>query len=279
MKIRFYIYFLFIFYSCTVSPRYNSLNSDVNSTKINIPQKKTKSNFKNKYYGVSSWYGPNFHGKLTANGEVFDMYGVTAAHKDLPLNTVAKITNEDNGKNIILRITDRGPFVNDRIIDLSSRAADILDLKKKGTGLVRVTVLKEKSIMLENLAKKGSFPEISSLPKPEVPKVNVPKITAVKIEGSKKRKKIKKKINYDLQNLKKEYSIYIKLASFSSLESAKTMKEKLSYLKKVKIYKINSGNKTLFQVKAGPFLNVEKVDGIHALLLEKGMQGAKIVIE
>ena len=86
-------------------------------------------------------------------------------------------------------------------------------------------------------------------------------------------------LNYDLQNLKKEYSIYIKLASFSSLDSAKKMKEKLSYLKKVKIYKINAANKTLFQVKVGPYLNVEKVDGIHALLLEKGMQGAKIIIE
>ena len=249
-----------------------------------------KYSIKNKYYfpkknlyydktGIASWYGPKFHGKLTANGEIYNQNALTAAHKTLPLPSAVRVTNLKNNKSVILRINDRGPFVNDRIIDLSSRAADILDLKKKGTGLVRVTILKEKSIMLENLAKKGSFPEISKLPKSEVPKVNVPKITTVKIEGSKKRKKIKKEINYDLQNLKKEYSIYIKLASFSSLESAKKMKEKLSYLKKVKIYKINSGNKTLFQVKAGPFLNVEKVDGIHALLLEKGMQGAKIIIE
>ena len=141
MKIRFYIFFLFIFYSCTVSPRYNSLNSNVNSTKINIPQKKTKSNFKNKYYGVSSWYGPNFHGKLTANGEVFDMYGVTAAHKDLPLNTVAKITNEDNGKNIILRITDRGPFVKNRILDCSMGAAKKLGFYEQGTANVKIEVI------------------------------------------------------------------------------------------------------------------------------------------
>jgi len=141
LKIRFYIFFLFISYSCTVSPRYNSLNSNVNSTKINIPQKKTKFNFKNKYYGVSSWYGPNFHGKLTANGEVFDMYGVTAAHKDLPLNTVAKITNEDNGKNIILRITDRGPFVKNRILDCSMGAAKKLGFYEQGTANVKIEVI------------------------------------------------------------------------------------------------------------------------------------------
>ena len=249
-----------------------------------------KYSIKNKYYfpkknlhydktGIASWYGPKFHGKLTANGEIYNQDALTAAHKTLPIPSAVRVTNLKNNKSVILRINDRGPFVNDRIIDLSSRAADMLDLKKKGTGLVRVTILKEKSIILEKLAKNGSFPEITDLPKSEVPKVNVPKITAVKIEGSKNVNTIKKKINYDLKNLKKEYSIYIKLASFSSSESANLMKEKLSFLEKVKIYKINRSNQVFYQVKAGPFLSVEKVDELHSLLLKKGMQGAKIIIE
>jgi rare lipoprotein A len=87
---------------------------------------------KNLYYnktGIASWYGPKFHGKITANGEVYDQYALTAAHRTLPLPSAVKVTNLENNKSIILRINDRGPYVNDRIIDLSSKAADILGLK------------------------------------------------------------------------------------------------------------------------------------------------------
>ena len=104
---------------------------------------------KDLYYnktGIASWYGPKFHGKLTANGEIYNQYALTAAHKTLPLPSAVKVTNLKNKKSIVLRINDRGPFVNDRIIDLSSKAADILDLKREGTGLVRVQILKDKSL-------------------------------------------------------------------------------------------------------------------------------------
>ena len=236
---------------------------------------------KDLYYnktGIASWYGPKFHGKITANGEVYDQYALTAAHRTLPLPSAVKVTNLENNKSIILRINDRGPYVNDRIIDLSSKAADILGLKKKGTGLVRVTILKEKSIILEKLAKKGYFPEIKDLPKLELPQVKVPKINNVKILGSKK-KILKNKINYDLKNLNKEFKIFIKLASFSSFKSAQLMKKNLSYVENIRIYKKMFRDKQIFQVKAGPFLDVKKVDDLHYLLLKKGMQGAQIVVE
>ncbi len=229
--------------------------------------------------GIASWYGPKFHGKLTANGEIYNQYALTAAHKTLPLPSAVKVTNLKNNKSIVLRINDRGPFVNDRIIDLSSKAADILDLKKEGTGLVRVQILKEKSLYLEKLAKQGSFPEINDLKETELPNVTIPNKVAVKIKDTKNKKIITKKINYNLKNLNKEYKIYIKLASFSSKKNAEIMKKKISYIDKVKIYKTYKLNKTLYQVKAGPFLSVEKVDQLHSLLLQKGMQGAKIIIE
>ena len=98
--------------------------------------------------GIASWYGPKFHGKLTANGEIYNQYALTAAHKTLPLPSAVKVTNLKNNKSLVLRINDRGPFVNDRIIDLSSKAADILEIKRQGTGLVRVQILKDKSIIL-----------------------------------------------------------------------------------------------------------------------------------
>ena len=237
---------------------------------------------KDLYYnktGIASWYGPKFHGKLTANGEIYNQYALTAAHKTLPLPSAVKVTNLKNNKSIVLRINDRGPFVNDRIIDLSSKAADILDLKREGTGLVRVQILREKSLYLEKLAKQGSFPEINDLKETELPNITIPSKVAVKIKHTKNQKIVTKKINYNLKNLNKEYKIYIKLASFSSKKNAEIMKKKVSYIDKVKIYKIYKLNKTLYQVKAGPFLSVEKVDQLHSLLLQKGMQGAKIIIE
>ena len=237
---------------------------------------------KDLYYnktGIASWYGPKFHGKLTANGEIYNQYALTAAHKTLPLPSAVKVTNLKNNKSIVLRINDRGPFVNDRIIDLSSKAADILDLKREGTGLVRVQILREKSLYLEKLAKQGSFPEINDLKETELPNITIPNKVAVKIKDTKNQKIVTKKINYNLKNLNKEYKIYIKLASFSSKKNAEIMKKKVSYIDKVKIYKIYKSNKTLYQVKAGPFLSVEKVDQLHSLLLQKGMQGAKIIIE
>ena len=237
---------------------------------------------KDLYYnktGIASWYGPKFHGKLTANGEIYNQYALTAAHKTLPLPSAVKVTNLKNNKSIVLRINDRGPFVNDRIIDLSSKAADILDLKREGTGLVRVQILREKSLYLEKLAKQGSFPEINDLKETELPNITIPRKVAVKIKDTKNQKIVTKKINYNLKNLNKEYKIYIKLASFSSKKNAEIMKKKVSYIDKVKIYKIYKMNRTLYQVKAGPFLSVEKVDQLHSLLLQKGMQGAKIIIE
>jgi rare lipoprotein A len=91
--------------------------------------------------GVSSFYAEDFHGKLTANGEVYDMYGVTAAHKTLPLNTVARVTNLENNKSLILRINDRGPYVKGRILDCSYGAAKKLDFINNGTAKVKIEVI------------------------------------------------------------------------------------------------------------------------------------------
>jgi rare lipoprotein A len=91
--------------------------------------------------GTASWYGTKFHGKLTSNREPYDMYAFTAAHKSLPLPVYARVTNLENRKSIIVRINDRGPFVSDRIIDLSYVAALKLDMQSKGTALVEVETL------------------------------------------------------------------------------------------------------------------------------------------
>nr|WP_238934714.1 septal ring lytic transglycosylase RlpA family protein [Maricaulis parjimensis] len=91
--------------------------------------------------GIASWYGPNFHGRPTANGEHFDQNLMTAAHTTLPIPSIAEVTNLENGRSIIVRINDRGPFVDDRIIDLSRAAATELDYIGRGLAQVRVRYL------------------------------------------------------------------------------------------------------------------------------------------
>jgi rare lipoprotein A len=91
--------------------------------------------------GVASWYGKKFHGNLTSNREVYDMYAMTAAHKTLPLPTYVRVRSLSNGKSIIVRVNDRGPFVDNRIIDLSYAAAIKLDMIGAGTGLVEVEAI------------------------------------------------------------------------------------------------------------------------------------------
>ena len=88
--------------------------------------------------GVASWYGPGFHAKSTANGEPYDMDGMTAAHKTLPLPSFVEVTNLENGRNVTLRVNDRGPFIGNRIIDLSRRSAQLVGVDRKGTARVRV---------------------------------------------------------------------------------------------------------------------------------------------
>ncbi len=91
--------------------------------------------------GIASWYGKKFHGHLTSNGEIYDMYSMSAAHKNLPLPTYLKVTNVANNKSVIVRVNDRGPFHQSRIIDLSYSAAYKLDMLKTGTAQVKITAI------------------------------------------------------------------------------------------------------------------------------------------
>jgi rare lipoprotein A len=105
------------------------------------PEQVEKRESKEVQYGVASWYGSDFHGKPTSSGEIYDMYQLTCAHKTLPLGTTVMVTNMENGKSLELKVNDRGPFVKERIIDLSYSAANILGMWEKGTALVKVEVI------------------------------------------------------------------------------------------------------------------------------------------
>ena len=140
---------LFCFFiGCSSSPRYvtskaSPIKKVNNSSKNSKTKKNNQSDIKHRRImkGVSSFYAEDFHGKLTANGEVYDMYGVTAAHKTLPLNTVCRVTNLKNDKSLILRINDRGPYIKGRILDCSYCAAKKLDFVNQGTTDVKIEVI------------------------------------------------------------------------------------------------------------------------------------------
>jgi rare lipoprotein A len=102
--------------------------------------------------GVASWYGSDFHGRRTANGETYDMHAMTAAHPTLPMPTIVRVTNLDNGRSVVVRINDRGPFADDRIIDLSRAGARELGFETAGLARVRVRVLREASLQLKRAA-------------------------------------------------------------------------------------------------------------------------------
>ncbi len=94
-----------------------------------------------RFKGNASWYGPDFHGKLTSNGETYSMWAMTAAHKTLPMNTIVKVTNKRNGLSTVVRINDRGPFIATRIIDLSKKAANKINMVGHGTAPVSIEIL------------------------------------------------------------------------------------------------------------------------------------------
>lgn len=105
--------------------------------------------------GIASWYGEDFHGKYTANGEIYDLNAMTAAHRTLPMPTVVQVTNLENGRTVVLRVNDRGPFARGRIIDVSRRAAQLLGFENQGTAKVRVRIMVPETIQAVALARRN----------------------------------------------------------------------------------------------------------------------------
>ncbi|MBS9782458.1 MAG: septal ring lytic transglycosylase RlpA family protein [Arcobacter sp.] len=179
------------------------------------------------FEGIASWYGPNFHAKKTSNGETYNMHAMTAAHKTLPMNTMLRVVNLENGKSAIVRVNDRGPFVDDRIIDLSNKAAHKIDMFRKGTAPVRITVLGYNG-QIEN----------KNAPYNQMPK---------------KEKIVKAIKNFDIKEKTYEVSSYnIQVGAFSRYEGAVITKDKFSkkinFKKKIKIKKVTKNSRTLYKV-------------------------------
>ena len=128
-----------------VSSETNGGDTNMEKTSTGPEGRKKKPAAKHNHSGTASWYGPGFHGKKTASGEIYDQNKLTAAHKTLPLGSKARVTNLDNGSAVEVEINDRGPFIEGRIIDLSRAAARALGFVKSGTAPVRVELIAEET--------------------------------------------------------------------------------------------------------------------------------------
>ena len=246
--------------------------------------------------GIASWYGEEFAGRLTANGEIFEPGIVSAAHQTLPMPSIVRVTNLENGRSLVVRINDRGPFVRGRIIDLSREAARLLEFSQQGTAKVRVLLLAEPTIRIEKLAKRGLFPNLStttkSEAKPEFTGVGIPDITfsadsstgrssytsepgqsAIDLLANRPRVGDVRDIPAGSTN------IWIQVGAFRSENSAGIVLSRIDGLGTGKITSTFRDGETLYRVRIGPVKDVALADNILEGVVDLGFQGARIIVE
>jgi len=200
--------------------------------------------------GIASWYGTKFHGRRTANGEIFDMDLLTAAHPTLPMPVRAKVTNLENGRSVVVRINDRGPFAKDREIDMSRHAADILGFKEKGTAKVRVQYLGRAPLYdTSGRMIKRQEPDRFIADKPMTPKEDS-KVAAAPIAPVDVRSSDGKRLVKPLPDVEaKRYAVQVGV--FSMRENAVALQARLQEFAPVKIVEVEMGGATLYRVKMG----------------------------
>ena len=253
--------------------------------------------------GIGSWYGPNFHQKLTANGEIFDQNALSAAHRTLPMPSVVRVTNLQNGRALVVRINDRGPFAHGRIIDLSRRAAQLLGFKRQGIAKMRVELLPEET-RIEIAKIKGEYKSNqpnsnNSAPVPNAAPIKTVSIKSLALVPGTTSQKPKNPIvitNVQKKSLSgveltrrskttsvqqfpvKDSFVFVQAAAFSSQKSAANLKNKISDIGQARVYKVLVNGKTFYRVRIGPFTNTTSADKALTKLIKKGFPGARIVV-
>lgn len=269
--------------------------------------------------GMASWYGPGFHGKLTANGETFDQNELTAAHKTLQLPSIIRVTNLDNGRSIILRVNDRGPYAHDRILDVSERGASLLGFKNAGVARIRMEVLGNESKQVASMAKqkidtRGFEVALNNKARrtnhvPVMPKVKPEPITQVAMSNInhpapatpyaqpvplRKPGPVQAEVlppsaaNNSSTN---DYvtgsnianlntgKIYVQAGSFSQEQNALSYSDRLSSYGQSKVYMTRVNNRPFFRVRLGPYNDRIEAQQILTALNQNGNSNAVIVVD
>jgi len=192
--------------------------------------------------GIASWYGTKFHGRRTSSGEPYDMHGMTAAHKTLPLPTYAEVTNLQNGRKVTVKINDRGPFHENRLIDLSHAAASKLGILATGTGLVEVRAITPKC--------SGCKDADTLTPQPQNP------------------------VNDEARAVK----LYLQVGAFRSRDNAKRLRDRIDEAAPEAL-KVQVIEGSLYRVRIGPFARVDEVDRFAGSLDKLGVQNTQVIID
>ena len=214
--------------------------------------------------GIASWYGPTFYGKPTADGEIYDGEGLTAAHRTLPMPVNVRVTNLENGKSLVLRVNDRGPFANGRIIDVSRHAAELLGFYAQGTAQVRVTYLG-----------RADRPDESQIARAvrSAPQARAQVVTRMASRPSPKPVQVAA-LEPPPQ---KTTRLYVQAGTFSSPENAERLKADLGA--GVFVSPSERDGRPLYRVRSGPYDDLEAANAALARLSELGKNGAQIVVD
>lgn len=216
--------------------------------------------------GTASWYGTKFHGLKTANGETYDLYGMTAAHKTLPLPSYVRVTNLDNGRSVVLRVNDRGPFYSDRIIDLSFAAAKKLGYAEKGVARVRVEGIDPVRWQAEQNKAAGK----PAKPKPEV---YVP--PTAQHAGATTPAELK-------PHMSEVPGLYLQAGAFANPDAAQLLSDKLARLATVpvRVSSVASGQQVLHRVRLGPLQSEQQMESLRSRIVQAGLGNpAPVVID
>ena len=258
--------------------------------------------------GIASWYGADFHGRPTANGEIYDMNRVTAAHRTLPMPSMLQVTNLENGRSISLRVNDRGPFKRGRIIDLSRRGAQLLGFERDGTAKVRVEILAAESrrmaaemtggnatkVAEKNGVKAASRAKIASEPLPPPPGMKAAaKPAAVTENGTKlaakpapaRRPIARRNGSLAARDAKvtivpvKPTRIYVQAGAFSQYHNANRLKAILAEFGPTRVTTVAIGEYYLFRVRLGPMSSLPEADRVLARVIGAGYPEARLIVQ
>jgi rare lipoprotein A len=263
--------------------------------------------------GIASWYGPGFHGKHTANGEIYNENDVTAAHPTLPLPTMVQVTNLENGRSIKVRINDRGPFANNRIIDLSRRSAQLLDIERAGTAKVLVEILPDETRQLIAMTSgqtagdndlpsaapvtqvqtkpltgtAPASPTAPGTPQPQLQKQlqpNVPQVAAqpgaAPTQPAVPQAELVPLASQPVQQVAVQpTSLYIQAGSFTNPAKAENLRTRLSSFGNAFIAAARVGTQDFFRVRVGPLNTVAEADAMLNRVVAAGYSESHIVVD
>ena len=222
--------------------------------------------------GVASWYGPGFHNKKTANGETYNMNALTAAHTTLPMPSYVRVTNLENNRSLLLKINDRGPFVDDRLIDVSRRGAQLLGFEKRGTTRVRVEAVEGPNAQV-NVVRSEVPPPIQ---KQEVGRVDISSLEVIEplqilVEPS--------QVISSTILPKDSGNTYIQVGAYSKIGSASRVMTAVSHLGDIGMESIQLNGRKIYRVRIGPLKSSDFASSTLAKILKLGHSMANVVID